>query len=218
VLEQGSKNDLIRGCVKNLQTEEISIALELSLETVEAVIAEMRARRLIFMDKIANWDKRQPMGDVTSADRSRYYRERKKTATVASPSRHGTDTDTDTDPEGIPPIIPPSGETPAPRGRAKKKASTIEPTWQPDEGLLAWAQENHPKVDAMREVAQFVDYHTAKGSLSKDWKASYRLWLRNADLWARHEVAKGRASRHSRVDGNNITPGNERQTGVSHLR
>jgi hypothetical protein len=33
------------------------------------------------------------------------------------------------------------------------------------------------------EIDQFRDHHTAKGTISKDWQASFRTWARNAEKW-----------------------------------
>ena len=35
-----------------------------------------------------------------------------------------------------------------------------------------------------KELAAFRDYHTANGTISKDWQASFRMWLRNAVKFA----------------------------------
>lgn len=34
-----------------------------------------------------------------------------------------------------------------------------------------------------REIDQFRDRHIAHGTLSKDWQASFRTWVRNAEKW-----------------------------------
>lgn len=39
------------------------------------------------------------------------------------------------------------------------------------------------------ELAKFVDYHRAKGSVMADWTAAYRTWLKNAATWAKQRAA-----------------------------
>lgn len=40
------------------------------------------------------------------------------------------------------------------------------------------------------ELQQFIDYHTAKGTKSKDWNANWRTWVRNAVKWKAERNAK----------------------------
>lgn len=46
-------------------------------------------------------------------------------------------------------------------------------------------------VDLTVELAQFKDYHTAKGTVMKDWDAALRTWLRNSAKWRKPSGTKG---------------------------
>lgn len=35
-------------------------------------------------------------------------------------------------------------------------------------------------IDLQAELANFLDHHTARGTVFKDWQAAFRTWLRNA--------------------------------------
>lgn len=70
----------------------------------------------------------------------------------------------------------------APKNRSKR-GSAISVDWQPRDEEAAKAKELGVNVAA--EVEQFRDYHTAKGSVFKDWNAAFRTWLRNAKKWQR---------------------------------
>lgn len=49
--------------------------------------------------------------------------------------------------------------------------------------MAAWlAKWNVPPV-TNPEVAKWLDYHRAKGSVHADWGASWRTWQRNAAAW-----------------------------------
>jgi len=58
------------------------------------------------------------------------------------------------------------------------KASRMTADWQPDENLLAWAEEKVPDVDERTERDKFRDYWIARGETRRDWTAGYRNWLR----------------------------------------
>jgi len=45
-------------------------------------------------------------------------------------------------------------------------------------------QEKYPSLDLPEQRDAFVDFHTAKGSVFKDWNAAFRNWCRNAVKFA----------------------------------
>jgi len=65
----------------------------------------------------------------------------------------------------------------------KNKASRLDPSKLPQSELLAWASENHPRVNAKLEMDCFIDYWTSKGSgaTKTDWVATWRNWVRNSE-------------------------------------
>lgn len=52
-------------------------------------------------------------------------------------------------------------------------------------------------LDADDEAERFRDFHTAKGSVMKDWEAAFRTWLRNANRFASRD---GRSAERPSLD------------------
>jgi len=65
-----------------------------------------------------------------------------------------------------------------------QKGTRIPDEWPPTPDLLAWLAEHCPAVSANTETAQWLDYHRAKGDTAKDWTASWRTWMRNAQKFS----------------------------------
>lgn len=63
------------------------------------------------------------------------------------------------------------------------KSTKIDPNFQVTEDMKSWATENKLAIDLNAQTNQFIDYHTAKGSLMKDWVAAWRTWMRKAAEW-----------------------------------
>ncbi len=72
---------------------------------------------------------------------------------------------------------------------APKRGSTMSSDWAPRGEESAKAKELG--LDLTSETEQFRDYHTAKGSVMKDWDAAFRTWLRNAKKWQRASFGGG---------------------------
>lgn len=73
------------------------------------------------------------------------------------------------------------------RARARKKPQfPIPEDWFPDDKGVKFAQEHGV---AQTELARFINYHQAKGTLSADWAASWRTWCINAQKFRQQERA-----------------------------
>lgn len=59
--------------------------------------------------------------------------------------------------------------------------------------MIAWAREHTPLVGAV-DTANFIDWHTSKGTTMADWTAAWRTWMRKSQTDA--ERGRGRASPH----------------------
>jgi hypothetical protein len=64
---------------------------------------------------------------------------------------------------------------------ARKRATKRPEDWEPNQGHQRIADDL--EVNITNELAQFRDFHDAKGSTFKDWDAAFRTWLRNAGKW-----------------------------------
>lgn len=63
-------------------------------------------------------------------------------------------------------------------GTKRRKRCSLPDSWRPHGDHRAFALAEH--LDIEDEFERFRDHHLAKGTLSADWSASLRTWLRNA--------------------------------------
>jgi hypothetical protein len=83
----------------------------------------------------------------------------------------------------------------SPKGdRARKRAQQLPDDFEVTAEMTAWARENFPSVNAVFETQAFKDFHTAKGSVFKDWAAAWRTWIRNAAKFDRGGAVSGKPS------------------------
>lgn len=61
---------------------------------------------------------------------------------------------------------------------ANKKGSVVSPDFTPNETSIRLADELG--IDWEAEVPKFIDHHTHKGTIGKDWNAGFRTWLNNS--------------------------------------
>lgn len=68
--------------------------------------------------------------------------------------------------------------------RTPKRGSRMSETWAPTQMDYAHATKaGLGPQEINHETDQFRDYHISKGTISKDWAASWRTWCRNAVKW-----------------------------------
>lgn len=65
----------------------------------------------------------------------------------------------------------------------RKRACQLPKDFEPNGQHIALASELG--IDLSAEFASFKDFHTAKGSVFKDWDAALRTWIRNAHRFSR---------------------------------
>lgn len=94
-----------RGEIEAWEDEDIASSLDLETEQVTSIREAMQGR-LLDGEKLTGWDKRQPLREDSSAERTKTYRDNKKKASVGEcvtqcdasvTHRHAQDKDTDTD-------------------------------------------------------------------------------------------------------------------------
>jgi hypothetical protein len=92
-----SERDAERGRLTNWSDEDVAAALDVDPANITAIREAMQGKTLEG-DKLTGWEKRQPKREDGSAERSKRWRERKRTQPNAE-KRPDTDSDTDTDTE-----------------------------------------------------------------------------------------------------------------------
>jgi hypothetical protein len=93
-----------RGRTQSLNSEDIASALDVETSEIEAILSAMQGR-VLDGDKVAGWEKRQPLREDGAAERAKAWRESKKNAPVESANaternqnaEERPDTDTDTE-------------------------------------------------------------------------------------------------------------------------
>ncbi|CAN7188540.1 helix-turn-helix domain-containing protein [Acidovorax sp. LjRoot117] len=108
-------------------------------------------------------------------------------------------------------INEPSMNRSAAAAPAKPSRGTVVPTdFTPDQTAIDIAASTGINLQA--ELATFVDHHTARGTVFRDWQAGFRTWLRNAVKFSQRApiargAAQGKPSRHSGFDQLDYTTG-----------
>lgn len=168
-----------RGELVSWDDEDIGVALDVPTEEVTAIREAMQGKTLDG-NKLTAWNERQiKREDNTATQRKRAQRQREKeTLTQCDESEsHAmsrtvtteTETETETD------------------KREKKRASQgsrLPADWQPSETEIRWAVDARPDLETKTEVEKFRDYWHAKtgqGATKRDWAATWRNWIRNAN-------------------------------------
>jgi len=82
--------------------------------------------------------------------------------------------------------------------KTAKRGSRVSETWAPSPVDYAHASKKGLSPQEINhEADQFRDYHIAKGTISKDWAASWRTWCRNAAKWKSERKPSARTDRHA---------------------
>jgi hypothetical protein len=127
-----ASNATERGRTQSLNTEDVASALDLETEQVDAIVAVMQGR-VLDGNQVAGWEKRQPLREDGSAERSKEWREEQKRLKAAqkqaqqadrthanAPERNRSlDKDKDTDKE------PPTGGGGGEGGQSPTKAGEV---------------------------------------------------------------------------------------------
>lgn len=66
----------------------------------------------------------------------------------------------------------------APAPAKPSRGCALPTSFEPDQTAVDMAAQSG--IDLQAELANFLDHHTARGTIFKDWQAAFRTWLRNA--------------------------------------
>ena len=185
--------------------EDVSALLDIDEAQIEKIQAAMQGK-VLDGKKLTGWSRRQPKREDGSADRAKAWREKKKlVAEARSESSEKDENATErnrTQPNarveesrrelttmGIANANPPSVR------EFVKRAKQLPDGWTPSTSHRGLA--GTLGVDADDEAERFRDFHTAKGSVMKDWEAAFRTWLRNANRFASRD---GRSAERPSLD------------------
>lgn len=87
--------------------------------------------------------------------------------------------------------------------RTPKRGSRISETWAPTQMDYAHAtKKGLTPQEINHEADQFRNYHLSKGTVSKDWAASWRTWCGNAAKW-KAERSANRRPNHGASESSN---------------
>lgn len=145
--------------------------------------------------RIRSWEKWQDEHDAAAErkarDRERKRRKRAEARSADSPPPmspgQSADVPPDTSVRGAEsPALDREGDRDREKtGRTRKRATPTPDLFPLTDELRAWGREHCPHVaDPVAETQQFLDYHRGKGSSQKDWTATWRTWMRNAEKFA----------------------------------
>lgn len=136
VLANASANATERGRTHGFEVEDIASALDVDAEVIHSVMEAMQGR-VMDGDKVSGWEKRQPLREDNSAERSRAWRqaqrekeesERTRTQPNAE-KRPDTDTDTYKEEPPTPLAADVAGITQKAVAKAKRQGSQFERFW-----------------------------------------------------------------------------------------
>lgn len=75
--------------------------------------------------------------------------------------------------------------------RGAKRATNTPDGFEITDDLKTWGKERGINLGVLEnETEKFLDYHRAKGSTFKDWKAAWRKWMRNHKEWNKPKVSE----------------------------
>lgn len=102
-----------------------------------------------------------------------------------------------------------------PKGR---RATALPEPFETNLGRRAYALESGvPESQVLKQLEAFKDYHRAKGTVSKDWDASWRTWCNNYAKYNRNGGNNGTRPADSRgtgkLAGDDLTRANLRAAG-----
>ena len=91
-----------------------------------------------------------------------------------------------------------------PNNKKPSKGTRITDSFEVTSEMMRWVQDNNlGHINIILETDKFIDYNKGKGNVGKDWKATWRNWIRNADKFGKERAGKanGRAAIAAEIRG-----------------
>lgn len=165
--------------------ESLSFSLRLTSKKLESTLQNLIDAHLLDREengfKPHNWESHQYVSDLSTV-RVKRFRKRRETQSETPPE---TDTESDTETEteskkqeGALTRTPSKRE-----GRRGTSLPEIFPTLADIQAACAlWRERGRDDLcdRVADEAAQFRDHHASRGTVAKDWPATWRTWVRNA--------------------------------------
>ncbi|MCD9029406.1 hypothetical protein LDO26_14520 [Luteimonas sp. BDR2-5] len=88
----------------------------------------------------------------------------------------------------------------------RARGSRLPQEWQPGDADFEWALNERPDLDIRKEGERFRDYWIAKAGkdgIKADWPATWRNWIRNANIQVGHGRKCRSESRSARIEREN---------------
>jgi hypothetical protein len=165
-----ASNATERGRTEGWSDEDVATALDIDTCDVTAIREAMQGR-VLDSDYLRGWEKRQPLREDGSAERSKAWREKQKKTQENADERNRT-LDKNRE-EKI---------KKEPKSKASALASRLPADWSPDAEQISFCKTERPDLNPVEVAARFRDYWVAvpgaKGG-KLDWPATWRNWVRN---------------------------------------
>lgn len=184
ILANVSANANERGRTQGLDSEDLASALDVQSDQIEAILGAMQGR-VMDGDKVTGWEKRQPIREDNSAERSKAWREMKRQEQEAERTRtqpnaeKRPDTDTDTEEKNPPTPQSAGADAAGPKADAKPKRQGT----QFDRFWAAWpksprkvgkaACEAKWKRAGLDQQADAIVAHVEAMAASQQWREGF---------------------------------------------
>ncbi|UXC38266.1 hypothetical protein [Cupriavidus gilardii] len=185
-----------RGSIAGLDCESLDVLFDLDDGSCASILASMEAKGLIADGRVANWERRQPRREDSSAERTREYRARKRAeksgdaptnietsgdACVThcdAPDKSREEEIRTTDTSVVHECESAStSSTPRARPKSKSRKTPLPAGFAVSDRVAAWAEDKgHRDLD--RHLEAFVAKCRARGYQYVDWDAAFMEAIR----------------------------------------
>lgn len=179
-----------RGVLSGWDDEDVAAGFGFTVEQVSDIRNAMQGK-VLDGEGLAAWEKRQPKREDSSADRTKKWREskrsegddKKRDVTQGDEAKRKETLETETETET---------EEKKSKSKSGGRASRLSPDWQPTAENLEWAKSKRPDIDVQAETENFRDHWLAKAgkdATKLDWTRTWQKWIRSAFVRGKPRLA-----------------------------